>query len=480
MRVGIVFGSVENALRLLKTKQESKKLQAIPQMTTNTIREKEKEQEQEQRRGQGEIGKCVYTLSINACAEPAPFAAPRRSSLLQLNDDVLSLILSQLNVYQQFELAQLHSRLRAIVQALWRTRVRNVALHEDLLLPASPRQFQAFMISLAPHLERLSCHQIDVSRLRLLSNQSFRGVTSLEWLGGEQQLQRGRSRFVDRDVLLLKRVFPALRKLKLRSCQITGEYLCKLELLTELCLDDCQFLESKHFRDIFGQLRLRKFDIMEDCEEVNCCDLVDVQLCPTLEHLKIADYHLCIDTDITQQLLRLPRLHKLSIYSKNFVFDVLERIARPNPNAGADVKQIEGFRFGGMLHDYERFFRELGNLRHLRRLEVHAQSEEGGHLQCLSDQMLCQLAQQLPELCELHLCGYQMESPAGLLQFLSSCRQLRLLNMTRSRCIGDGFVARCLAALKKQRWRSQPLELWIKQSDINANVTQVTIFAIYT
>lgn len=446
-------------------------------MTTNTIREKEKEQEQ--RSGQGEIGKSVYTLSLNAFAD-APLAVPRRSSLLQLNDDVLALIVSQLNVYQQFELAQLHSRLRTIVQALWRTRVRNVALQDDLLLRASPGQFQAFMLSLAPHLERLSCHQMDVRRLRLLTDQSFRGVTSLEWLGDEPQPRRRHARFVDEDVLLLKRVFPALRELKLRGCQITGKYLCELELLTELCLDDCQFLESQYFRDIFRQLRLRKFDIMEDCDEVNCCDLVDVQLCPTLEHIKIADYHLCMETDITQQLLRLPRLHKLSIYSKNFVFDVLERIARPNPNAGTGVKPIEGFRFGGMLHDYERFFRELGNLRHLRRLEVHAQSEEGGQLPCLSDQMLCQLAQQLPELCELHLCGYQMESPAGLLQFLSSCRQLRLLNMTRSRCIGDGFVGRCLATLMKQSWRSQPLELWIKQSDISASVTKVNISPIYT
>lgn len=471
-----VFGSVENALRLSKTKQESKQFQPNPQMTTN-IREKEKDQEQ--RREQRELGKCARTLSINACTD-APLAAPRRSSLLQLNDDVLALIVSQLNVYQQFELAQLHSRLKTIVQALWRTRVRNVALQDELLLRASSRQFLAFMLSLAPHLERLSCHQMDVRRLRLLIDQSFPGVTSLEWLGAEHQPRSGRARFVDEDVLLLKRVFPALRKLKLRGCQVTGKYLCELELLTELCLDDCQFLESQHFRDIFRQLRLRKFDIMEDCDEVNCCDLVDVQLCPTLEHIKIADYHLCMESDITQQLLRLPRLHKLSIYSKNFVFDVLARIARPNPNADAGVKQIEGFRFGGMLHDYGRFFRELGNLRYLRRLEVHAQSEEGGQLQCLSDQMLCQLAPQLPELCELHLCGYQLESPAGLLQFLSSCRQLRLLNMTRSRCIGDGFVARCLAVLMKQSWRLQPLELWIKQSDISLSVTQVNISARYT
>ncbi|KAH8403142.1 hypothetical protein KR222_005830 [Zaprionus bogoriensis] len=414
-------------------------------------------------------------------------AAPaRRSSLLQLNDDVLALIVSQLHVYQQFELAQLHTRLRSIVQALWRTRVRNVALQEELLLRASARQFQAFMRTLAPHLERLSCQGLDVRRLRLLSDQCLRGVTCLEWLGGAGQPRRGRARaharFVDEDVRLLQRVFPALRKLKLRGCQVTGRYLCELRLLSELCLDDCQFLESQHFRDIFRQLKLRKFDIMEDCDEVNCCDLVDVQLCPTLEHIKIADYHLCMESDITQQLLRLPRLHKLSIYSKNFVFDVLARIARPSPqpnghphpNPDASVKQIEGFRFGGLLHDYERFFRELANLRQLRRLELHGPSEEA-QLQCLSDQMLVQLAPQLPELCELHLCGYQLESAAGLLQFVSSCRQLRLLNMTRSRCIGDAFVARCLALLLKQSWRTQPLELWIAQSDISASLAQVGI-----
>lgn len=407
-----------------------------------------------------------------------PLAAPtqQRSSLLQLNDDVLALIVSQLNVYQQFELSQLHSRLRNIVQSLWRTRVRNVALQEEQLQRASSRQYLTFMLRLAPHLERLSCHQMEVRRLRQLSDQTLRGVTSLEWLGGDPPPRGrggGRGRFVDEDVRLLKRVFPALRKLKLRSCRITGKYLCELEQLTDLCLDDCQYLESQNFRDIFRQLRLRKFDIMEDCDEVNCCDLADVQLCPTLEHIKIADYHLCMESDIMQQLLSLPRLQKLSIYSKNFIFDVLARVARPGPG-GAAVKQIEGFRFAGMLHDYGRFFDELSNLRQLRRLEVHAQSEEeGAQLQCLSDQMLSRLAPQLPELCELHLCGYQLESPAGLLQFLSNCRQLRLLNMNRSRCIGDAFVARCLALLMKQSWRTQPLELWIRHSDISASVAQV-------
>ncbi|EDW12465.1 uncharacterized protein LOC6577048 [Drosophila mojavensis] len=396
---------------------------------------------------------------------------PRSSSLLQLNDDVLALIVAQLSVYQQFELSQLHSRLRSIVQALWRTRVRNVALQDELLGRASSRQFQAFMLALAPHLERLSCHQLDVRRLRLLSDHCLPHVISLEWLGVAQQPRRGRVRFVDEDVRLLKRVFPSLRKLKLRGCQVTGKYLHELELLTELCLDDCQYLESQYFRDIFRLLKLRKFDIMEDCDEVNCCDLVDVQLCPTLEHIKIADYHLCMESDITQQLLRLPHLSKLSIYSKNFVFDVLERIARPSNAAAAGIKQIEGFRFSGLLHDYGRLFRELSHLRHLRRLEVHGQSEEG-QLQCLSDQALCQLAAQLPELSELHLCGYQLESPAGILQFVINCRQLRILDMTRSRCIGNAFVGRCQAVLAKQSWRTQPLELWIRQSDIVLNLLQ--------
>lgn len=468
-----LFFSVENAFRLSRTNRESK------QMTTNR-RENKVEQEQEQ----GETGKCALTLSmcVFACAD-APLAAPtQRSSLLQLNDDVLALILSQLNVYQQFELSQLHSRLQNIVQALWRTRVRNVALQEEHLQRASSRQYLAFMLRLAPHLERLSCHQMEVRRLRQLSDQRLSGVTSLEWLGGDPppRGRGGRARFVDEDVRLLKRVFPALRKLKLRSCRITGKYLCELELLTDLCLDDCQYLESQNFRDIFRQLRLRKFDIMEDCDEVNCCDLADVQLCPTLEHIKIADYHLCMESDSTQQLLSLPHLQKLSICSKNFIFDVLARVARPG-SGGAGVKQIEGFRFAGMLHDYGRFFDELSNLRQLRRLEVHAQSEEkGAQLQCLSDQMLSRLAPQLPELCELHLCGYQLESPAGLLQFLSNCRQLRLLNMNRSRCIGDAFVSRCLALLTKQTWRTQPLELWIRQSDISASVTQVNISDIYS
>ncbi|EDV99357.1 uncharacterized protein LOC6566611 [Drosophila grimshawi] len=397
----------------------------------------------------------------------------RPPSLLQLNDDVLALILTQLSVYQQFQLTHMHSRLRNIVQTLWRTRVHNVVLHDEQLCRATSRQFQRFMLALAPHLERLSCQQLDVRRLRMLSGHCLPGVSSLEWLGSEAQPRRGRVRFVDEDVRLLRRVFPSLRKLKLRGCQVTGKYLCELELLSELCLDECQYLESQHFRDIFRQLKLRTFDIMEDCDEVNCCDLVDVQLCPTLEHIKIADYHLCMESDITQQLLRLPRLHKLSIYSKNFVFDVLARIARPSsPATAGGTKQIEGFSFSGLLHDYERFFRELSNLRQLRRLEVHGQSKDEGQLQCLSDQMLSQLAVQLPELCELHLCGHQLESPAGLLQFISNCRQLRILDMTRSRCVGEAFITRCLTALSKQSWRTQPLELWIRQSDINPSCVQ--------
>ncbi|KAI8042362.1 uncharacterized protein LOC128263247 [Drosophila gunungcola] len=397
--------------------------------------------------------------------------APTAASLLQLNDDVLALIVRQLNVYQQYEIGRLNRRLESIVQMLWRTRVRSVVLQDEMFRRSvtSSRHFLSFILSLAPHMERLSCHQLDVRRLRVLSSHTLEGVQSLEWLGDGNR--RGRVRFVDEDVRLLRRVFPHLRRLKLRGCQITGKYLCDLEHLSELCLDDCQFLESQHFRDLFRQLRLRKFDIMEDCDEVNCCDLADLQLCPTLEHIKIADYHLCMESDITQQLLRLPRLQKLSIYSKNFVFDVLSRIARPSSPPGS-ARLIEAFRFSGVLHDYARFFRELGNLRQLTRLELHGQveEEEGGQLQCLEDQALRQLAHQLRELTELHLCGYQLESPLGLLEFVINCRQLRVLDVTRSRCHGESFVRSCIAILAKQRWRSQPLELWIRHSDISPEI----------
>ncbi|XP_039502499.1 uncharacterized protein LOC120458785 [Drosophila santomea] len=398
---------------------------------------------------------------------------PTAASLLQLNDDVLALIIRQLNVYQQFQIGRLNRRLESIVQMLWRTRVRNVVLQDEMFgrSGTNSRQFVAFILALAPHMQRLSCQQLDVRRLRLLSSHTLERIHSLEWLGNAHR--RGRVRFVDEDVRLLHRVFPNLKSLKLRGCQITGKYLCDLEHLTDLRLDDCQFLESQHFRDIFRQLRLRKFDIMEDCDEVNCCDLADLQLCPTLEHIKIADYHLCMESDITQQLLRLPHLRKLSIYSKNFVFDVLSRIARPTSPPGA-VRLIEAFRFSGVLHDYGRFFRELGNLRQLTRLELHGQPEEedADQLQCLEDQMLRQLASQLRELTELHLCGYQLESPLGLLEFVINCRQLRVLDITRSRCHGESFVWSCIAILAKQRWRSRPLELWIRHSDINPEIVQ--------
>ncbi|XP_070073259.1 uncharacterized protein [Drosophila takahashii] len=397
--------------------------------------------------------------------------APTATSLLQLNDDVLALIVRQLNVYQQYEIGKLNRRLENIVQMLWRTRARSVVLQDEMFRRSgtNSRQFLAFFLALAPHMERLSFHNLDVRRLRLLSSQTIEGIHSVEWLGDGNR--RGRIRFVDEDVRLLRRVFPQLRRLKLRSCQITGKYLCDLEHLSELCLDDCQFLESQHFRDIFRQLRLRKFDIMEDCDEVNCCDLVDLQLCPTLEHIKIADYHLCMESDITQQLLRLPRLQKLSIYSKNFVFDVLSRIARPSSPPGA-VRLIEAFRFSGILHDYGRFFKELGNLRQLTRLELHGQAEEeeGGKLQCLQDHILRKLANQLRDLTDLHLCGYQLESPLGLLEFVINCRQLKILDITRSQCHGESFVWSCIAILAKQRWRSQPLELWIRHSDINLEI----------
>ncbi|XP_060666403.1 uncharacterized protein LOC132798532 isoform X2 [Drosophila nasuta] len=389
--------------------------------------------------------------------------ADNRSSLLHLNDDVLSLIVDYLEVFQQFELSQLHSRLLNVVQALWRTRVRNVELLDEEMLGVSSRQFQAFITALTPHVEQLNCQRLDVRRLRQLSDGSLNRVTQLEWDQGQMQ-RRGRLRFVDEDVRLLKRLCPGLRQLTLRGCQVTGRYLCELQKLEELCLDECECLKSKHFRDIFRQLKLRKFDIMDNCDEVNCCDLV--QLCPTLENIKIADYHLCMETDITQELLQLPHLRELSIYSKNFVFDVLERITRPRVNHG---KLIEGVRFNGLLHDYGRFFRELGNLHQLRRLEVKGVLDEG-MLQRLNNQMLEQLAPQLPELQQLHISGYQMESDAALLKFVSNCRQLRILDVNGTRCGGDAFVERCLALLAKQSWRSHPLELWILCSDISYDI----------
>ncbi|EDV33223.1 uncharacterized protein Dana_GF23401 [Drosophila ananassae] len=399
--------------------------------------------------------------------------APTVTSLLQLNDDVLALIIRQLNVFQQYEIGRLNRRLESVVQTIWRTRVRSVVLQDEMFRrsTATNARFLAFILALVPHMQRMCCQELDVRKLRLLSSQNLDRITHLEWLGDSNR--RGRVRFVDEDVRLIGRVFPKLRRLKLRNCQITGKYLCDLEQLSELCLDDCQFLESHHFRDLFRQLRLRKFDIMEDCDEVNCCDLVDLHLCPTLEHIKIADYHLCMESDITQQLLRLPRLQKLSIYSKNFVFDVLARIARPANSPARAATLIEGFRFSGVLHDYGRFFQELANLRQLKRLELHGQSDDEGDgqgLQVLGDQILSQLSNQLTSLTELRLCGYQLESPSGVLEFVTKCRQLKILDVTRSRCHGELFVWRCLGILSKQRWRAEPLELWIRQSDIKSDI----------
>lgn len=402
---------------------------------------------------------------------------PTAVTLLQLNDDVLALIIRQLDTYQQFQISRLNRRLAGVVHMLWETRVRNVVLQDEMFgrSGANSRQFVAFILALAPHMQHLSCKQLDVRRLRLLSNHTLERIHSFEWLGNVYR--RRRVRFVDEDVRMLQRVFPNLKSLKLRGCQITGKYLCDLEELTDLRLHDCHFLESQHFRDIFRQLRLRKFDIMEDCDEVNCCDLADLQLCPTLEHIKIADYHVCMESDITQQLLTLPNLRKLSIYSRNFVFDVLSRIVSPTSPPG-DGRQIEAFSFSGVLHDYGRFFRELGNLSHLTRLELHSQpeeeeeKEEGVQVQCLGDQILRQLASQLGELTELHLCGYQLESPLGLLEFVINCRQLRVLDITRTFCHGESFVWRCIAILAKQSWRIRPLELWIRHSDINPEIVQ--------
>jgi len=45
-----------------------------------------------------------------------------------------------------------------------------------------------------------------------------------------------------------------------------------------------------------------------------------------------------------------------------------------------------------------------------------------------------------------------------------------VLDITRSKCHGESFVWSCIAVLAKQRWRTQPLELWIRLSDISPEI----------
>ncbi|XP_061389164.1 uncharacterized protein LOC133324334 [Musca vetustissima] len=319
----------------------------------------------------------------------------------------------------------------------------------------------------------------DIKYLRLLNDLTFNRTETFIWMGeggargyvldiGDEELSESGDReqqFLDEDLNLLTRIFPKLKVLKLRGCQITGKYLAQLSSLKHLSLDDCQCLESDNFQEVFQELKLRKFDIMEDCDEINCCDLIELKKCPTFEHIKIADYHLCFDTDIINDILRMPNLKKLSIYSKNFVFDVLERISRTN------LKQIEAFKFNGVLHNFERFFRELNHMRFLKKLSFY--ECRGYDIEGIRDHMLLQMSKQFADLEEIHLCSCDLESDRGVLSFVQNCRKLKLINLTHCRKgISESVIWRCMEMIKKQKWRTHTLEMWLKDTFIDKSILE--------
>ncbi|XP_013107652.2 uncharacterized protein LOC106087224 [Stomoxys calcitrans] len=397
----------------------------------------------------------------------------RPAYILDLNDDCLEMILRRLDIIQQYQISKLHTRFKQIVKSLWRCKLDHVSLHSEMLENLDDSMFVAFMMEMAPHMKRLTMRLCDIRYLRLLSDLEFVQTESFCWIGLTEGLDSEEledvevvreNHFLDEDVNMLVRIFPKLTSLKLKSCQITGKYLAHLLPLKHLSLDTCQCLESQNFQEVFQELKLRKLDIMQDCDEINCCDLIELKKCPTLEHIKIADYHLCFDTDIVNDILRMPRLKKLSIYSKNFVFDVLERISRTN------LKQIEAFKFNGVLPDFERFFRELNHMNHLKKLFYACR---GFDTEAIHDHMLSDISRQFTELEEIHLCSCDLESERGVLSFVQNCRELRLINLSGClRGITESVVWRCIEMMKKQKWRTRELEIWLKDTEIDKGILQ--------
>ncbi|XP_065357170.1 uncharacterized protein LOC135951441 [Calliphora vicina] len=396
--------------------------------------------------------------------------------LLDLNDDCLELILKRLNIVEQFQISKLHTRFKNIIQSLWRAKLKNVIIYGEILEDISDQTIIDFMSEVSVFMDSLLMRHCDIRVLRLLCDQTFPRTQTFNWMGvsantvkDEEDLddaeQDQEQQFIDEDVNMLVNMFPNLKILKLRACQITGKHLSQLSSLRQLSLDECQYLDSDNFRDVFQELKLRKFDIMEDCDEINCCDLIELKKCPSLEHIKIADYHLCFDTDIVNDILRMPRLKKLSIFSKNFVFDILERISR------SSLKQIEAFKFNGVLHNFERFFRELTHMRELKKLSFY--ECRGYDIEGIRDHMLSQISKQLSNLEEIHLCSCDLESENGVLSFLQNCRQLRVINLTSThKCFNAATIWRCMDLLKKQKWRTTALELWLKDTDVDKSILE--------
>lgn len=386
--------------------------------------------------------------------------------------------MKRLNLVEQFHISELHTRFKNIIQSLWRAKLNNVVIYPEILEDIDDQTFIAFMTEVSMFMRSLLMRHCDIRFLRLLSDLTFPQTQTFNWMGvssnptrdtGELELEstvEQENQFIDEDVNMLLHMFPNLKILKLRACQITGKHLAQMSSLRQLTLDECQYLDSDNFRDVFQELKLRKFDIMEDCDEINCCDLVELKKCPTLEHIKIADYHLCFDTDIVNDILRMPRLKKLSIYSKNFVFDVLERISRSR------LKQIEAFKFNGVLHNFERFFRELTHMRELKKLSFY--ECRGYDIEGIRDHMLSQISKQLNNLEQIHLCSCDLESENGVLSFVQNCRQLKVINLTSTR---KGFnvnmIWRCMDLLKKQKWRTESLEIWLKDTEVEKSILEV-------
>ncbi|XP_030380573.1 uncharacterized protein LOC115628551 [Scaptodrosophila lebanonensis] len=364
-----------------------------------------------------------------------------------LNEFCWLSILQHLELRDHLALAQVSETLHSIVKYHWRSLSRVKILDDTVQrLTNHPRGMHEFLECASASLQEL---ELKNCSFRLLRKWEFYSFPKLHTLDYQTMYNED---CADEETLLLTQLFPNLRKLTL-SNSTSGLHLWCWSKLQELHLIRCDFLNSDLFEEIFSKLPLRKLTLLYYGDDV-CLDegIFAASLCKTLEELVVDDHHLV--EDCLRNLLRLPKIRRLTFYTRDYCEYLLKKISKQQP------LKVNALLFNDSFWKNGQVAENVLRMLNLRRFALYDDDIGGNQLHSICEKM--------PNLQELYLMKMrQLPSTKKLWDAIAASDALKVLDLSNTK-LDEEFLESSVACLEPTlSKRSAPLQLNCHNCDIS-------------